>query len=259
MKNHIQNKTVLITGATSGIGRQLATDLISYNVNLILIARSTDKLEELQATLAATTSNTISTYTLDVRDRSEVHDTMTTILAKHTVDILINNAGLASGLSKLHEGDLDQWDNMLDTNVKGLLYISKPIIAKMIDLPTAHVINIGSVAGKTAYSMGNVYCATKAAVHMLTENMNIDLLATNVKVSTIAPGAVNTNFANVRFNDDKSKVDAVYEGYTPLGADDVSSAIINVLNTPPHVNIQHLDIMPTAQRNPYTLDRSGTS
>ncbi len=180
---------------------------------------------------------------------------MAQILDEHSVDILINNAGLALGLEKVFEGNVDNWDSMIDTNIKGLLYVSKPVINHMKNKDTAHVVNIGSVAGKTVYPGGNVYCATKAAVHSITEAMNADLLSTNVKVTAIAPGAVDTNFSKTRFNGDQQKANAVYDGYTPLSAKDVSHAIINVLNTPKHVNIQHLDIMPTAQRSPYLLHR----
>ena len=259
MKNFINNKTILITGATSGIGKQLATDLAPYKVNLILVGRTTSKLDELKSSLSKSTDCRIDTYTLDVRNRKDVETTIATILQTHTIDILINNAGLALGLSKVHEGDIDQWDNMIDTNVKGLLYVSKPVIAHMLEKPTAHIVNIGSVAGKTAYPNGNAYCASKSAVHSIGESMNADLLGTNIKVTTIAPGAVDTNFSKVRFDGDMDKADAVYDGYTPLSAGDIASAIISVLNTPAHVNIQYMDIMPTAQRNPYLLDRSGNS
>lgn len=256
MRNFIENKTVLITGATSGIGERLAIDLIDYNVDLVLVARNMQKLQDLENSLQDKYSNNISVYKLDVRNRIEVESTISEILKNQTIDILINNAGLALGLEKIYDGNIDNWDNMIDTNVKGLLYVSKPLISHMKIKDTAHIVNLGSVAGKTAYPGGNVYCATKASVHSLTEAMNADLFGTNIKVSTIAPGAVQTNFSNTRFDGDDEKADAVYDGYTPLRAEDISNAIINVINTPRHVNIQYLDIMPTAQRNPYLLDRS---
>ena len=255
MKNYIKNKTALITGATSGIGKQIAIDLAAMKVNLILLGRDTKKLKKLKKTLSKQSKREINTYTLDVRDRKSVEKTMKKILKKQTVDILINSAGLALGIEKIEDGDSDNWDAMIDTNLKGLLYISKPIIAQMGPLQTAHIVNIGSVAGKSAYPGGNVYSATKAAVHSLGESINADLISTNIKATTIAPGAVNTNFSSTRFDGDQKKADAVYKGYTPLHAEDISHAILSVLNTPKHVNIQYLDIMPTAQRNPYLLHR----
>jgi len=253
MNNYIENKTALITGATSGIGKQVAKTLAKMNTNLILVGRDVTKLENLKNEIIKNSSVKADVFQLDVRYKDKVKTQMATILEKHTVDILINNAGLALGLDKVDEGDIEQWEDMIDTNVKGLLYMSRAVIPQMRALDTAHVINIGSVAGKISYPNGNVYCATKAAVHSLGESMNIDLYGTNVKVTTVAPGAVETNFASTRFSGDEKKSQAVYEGYTPLSAQDIADTILNVLNTPKHVNIQYLDIMPTAQRNPYTL------
>lgn len=256
MQNHIKNQTALITGATSGIGRQIARDLATMKVNLILLGRDKTKLKKLKKALSVQSKKEISTYTLDVRDKKSVAKTMEKILQKQTVDILINSAGLALGIEKIDKGSTDHWDTMIDTNLKGLLYISKPVIAQMRTLKTAHIVNIGSVAGKSTYPGGNVYCATKAAVHSLGGSMNADLLDTQIKVTTIAPGAVDTHFSTTRFDGDRAKAEAVYKGYTPLYAEDVSAAVISVLNTPKHVNIQYLDIMPTAQRNPYLLHRN---
>jgi NADP-dependent 3-hydroxy acid dehydrogenase YdfG len=255
MKNHIKNKTALITGATSGIGKQLAIDLSALKLNLVLIARDKKKLKTLKKFLSKTSNKQITAVTVDVRDKDTVEKKLKKLLQEQTVDILINNAGLALGLEGIDEGETDQWDAMIDTNIKGLLYVSKPIIKQMRGLQTAHIVNIGSVAGKTAYPGGNVYCATKAAVHALGEAMHTDMMGTQVKVTTIAPGAVHTAFSTIRFSGDQNKVDATYRGYTPLYAKDISHAILCVLNTPPHVNIQYLDIMPTAQRNPYLLHR----
>lgn len=255
MKNFIENKTVLVTGATSGIGKRLAEDLVGYGTHLILLARNTEKLGQIQAALQAKSSNKVLAFTVDVRDRQQVETVMADILSAYSVDILINNAGLASGKEPIYSGSIDKWENMIDTNLKGLLYVSKPIIAQMKGKDTAHVVNVGSVAGRMAYPGGNVYCATKAAVRSLTEAMNADLAGTQVKVSAIAPGAVKTNFSNVRFDGDTEMADKVYEGYTPLSAEDVSNTIIHIINSPKHVNIQYVDIMPTAQRNPYVLVR----
>lgn len=256
MKNYLENRTVLITGATSGIGKQLAFDLSKMNTNLILIARDLSKLEAIKNSISEENNINIEIYKLDVKDRDDVKSTLSNILENSTVDILINNAGLALGMEHLDKGDIDKWEDMIDTNIKGLLYVSRAVIPQMRNLQTAHIVNIGSVAGKTAYPNGNVYCATKSAVHSLGESMNADLFSTNVKVTTIAPGAVDTNFSNIRFDGNEQKAKAVYDGYTPLTSKDISDVIINVLNTPKHVNIQYLDIMPTAQRNPYLLYKS---
>ena len=256
MKNHIQYKTALITGATSGIGEQLAKDLATYNTNLVLVARNIQKLEILKENIQKNNPDIkVEIYVLDVRENKSVLEVIKQITQKTSIDILINSAGLALGLEKIQEGDVDNWDGMIDTNIKGLLYVSRAVIPSMTKLDTAHIINLGSVAGRTAYPNGNVYCATKAAVHSLGESMNADLIETNIKVTTIAPGAVETNFSNVRFAGDKDKAKSVYDGFTPLNANDISDVIINVLNTPKHVNIQYLDIMPTAQRNPYMINR----
>ncbi len=255
MKNFIKNKTALITGASSGIGEQLAFDLSDLGLNLVLIARDIDKLKILKEKILQENAINVNIFSLDVQKQKDVQDVINNILKNTTIDILINNAGLALGLEYIDKGNINNWENMIDTNIKGLLYVSHEVIPQMRTLDTAHIVNIGSVAGKTAYPNGNVYCATKAAVHSLGESMNADLFGTNIKVTTIAPGAVETNFSNIRFNGDNKKANAVYDGYTPLNANDISSAIINVLNTPPHVNIQYLDIMPTAQRNPYLLHK----
>ncbi len=255
MENHIRHRTVLITGASSGFGRQLALDLVDYEVDLILAARSLDRLETLKQELRERTRRDVEIHALDVRDRQAVETVLGEILSRRPVHILINNAGLALGLDPVDRGNPDHWDTMIDTNLKGLLYVSRPVIARMRKLDSAHVVNIGSMAGRMPYPGGNAYCASKAAVHALGEAMNADLLGTNVKVSTIAPGAADTNFSPTRFEGDEEKSRAVYEGYQPLRAADVSRAILCVINTPPHVNIQYLDIMPTAQRNPYLLHR----
>ncbi len=253
MTNHIKNKTALITGASSGIGEQLAIDLAKLGVNLVLTARNIQKLEEIKKHIQQNSKIDIQVYKLNVQDKIEVKSVISNILKNTTIDILVNNAGLALGLESIEKGNYEDWDNMIDTNVKGLLYVSKEIIPQMKTLETAHIINMGSVAGKVSYPNGNVYCATKAAVHSITQAMNADFYGTNIKVSTIAPGAVETNFSNVRFKGDEKAAHKVYEGYTPLNTSDISNTIINILNTPKHVNIQYVDIMPTAQRNPYQL------
>ena len=251
MKNYIKNKTALITGASSGIGKQLALDLASLNVNLILCSRDIEKLQIIKNDILEKHNINVDIYQVDVQNKNNVQKVINNI--KVNIDILVNNAGLALGLEHIDNGNTDNWENMIDTNIKGLLYVSREVIPNMRKQSTAHIINIGSVAGRFSYPNGNVYCATKAAVHSLGESMNADLFGTNIKVTTIAPGAVETNFSNIRFDGDTDKANNVYNGFTPLNADDISQTIINVLNTPAHVNIQYLDIMPTAQRNPYLL------
>jgi len=255
MINYIKNKTALITGASAGMGKQFAIDLADMGLDLVLVGRNVSKLEELKNEINKTCDVLITILTFDVRNKVDVNTSLENLLKNTSVDILINNAGLALGLDPIDQGDLDQWENMIDSNIKGLLYVSRAVIPQMRSLETAHIVNIGSVAGKTSYPNGNVYCATKAAVHSLGDSMNIDLYGTNVKVTTLAPGAVETNFSKVRFEGDEDKSESVYEGYKPLSAKDVSAVLISILNTPKHVNIQHLDLMPTAQRNPYMLYR----
>ncbi|NPA50282.1 MAG: SDR family NAD(P)-dependent oxidoreductase [Epsilonproteobacteria bacterium] len=250
MNNFLKNKRALITGASSGIGEAVAFELIKYKVDLVLSARDMDKLKKLKGELLKKDSNiNIELIALDVRDKEQVKESFSNI----DVDILINSAGLALGFEPLDKGDFEDWDIMIDTNIKGLLYVTKLILSKMREKNSGHIVNLGSVAGKVAYPNGGVYCATKAAVHSLGESLNADLFGTNIKVSTIAPGAVETNFSNIRFKGDKNRAKDVYKGFIPLSAKDIADAIICILNTPPHVNIQYMDIMPTAQRNPFML------
>lgn len=254
MQNRIQNQTALITGATSGFGKATAHALAEMNVNLILLGRRHERLQELQQTLSNTYPQLrIQTIALDVRKYDGVRKTLEAIMVKTPIDILINNAGLASGLGSIVDGDLDDWEKMIDTNLKGLLYVSRTVLPQMKQRNQGHVINIGSMAGNTTYPNGNVYCATKAAVHTLGQAMNIDLTGTGIRVCTLAPGAANTEFSEVRFHGDKDKADAVYQGFQPLLSEDVADMIVYVLNAPAHVNIQKIDMMPTAQRSPYHL------
>jgi len=248
MKNYIQNKTAMITGSSSGIGKQLAFDLAQMGVNLVLASRNIEKLRDIKTIIQENKKINVQNFQLNVQDESDVKRVISSVLKNNSIDILVNNAGLALGMQSIDEGISEDWNTMIDTNIKGLLYVSKAIIPQMKSLETAHIVNMGSVAGKTAYPNGNVYCATKAAVHSISEGMNADFYGTNIKVTTIAPGAVETNFSNIRFKGNENKSNLVYSGYTPLTASDISNAIINILNTPKHVNI-----MPTDQRNPYRL------
>lgn len=254
--NRIKNKTALITGATSGIGKACAKALAKKKVNLVLTGRKKDNLLALANKLKQKYKINVKILLIDVRDQKQVESKLTQILSKVDIDILINNAGLALGLDKIDKGLISDWDVMIDTNIKGLLYVSRVMIPYFRKKDNGHIINLGSIAGVETYPNGNVYCATKSAVHTLSEAMNIDLVGTQIKVSNIAPGAVETEFSNTRFHGDKEKANNVYEGYTPLCAKDIAELIIYVLNTPRHVNIQHSLIMPTAQRNPYLLAKN---
>ncbi len=250
MTNRLKGKTALVTGATSGIGRASVLELAKSGVNLILVGRDKEKLHHLVEELSDRKIS-IELVVLDVRERADVKEKLEGI----QTDILINNAGLALGLDPVDEGDIDQWEEMIDANIKGLLYVSRAVIPQMKAKGVGHIVNIGSIAGEMAYPGGNVYCATKAAVHSLSQSMNIDLVGTGVRVSNVAPGAVETNFSNTRFSGDSEKADSVYEGYEPLKAEDIAGLIVYILNAPAHVNIQDTLIMPTAQRNPYVLSR----
>ena len=253
--NNLKNKTAFITGATSGIGKATAKLLAKKGVNLILTGRRKNRLKTVQKVLSEKYDIKIKTFTLDVTNSSEVEKKLSKMVSKYNIDILVNNAGLALGLETVDNGLLSDWETMIDTNIKGLLYVSKIVLTHMKKRNSGDIINLGSIAGEMEYPNGNVYCATKHAVHSLTKSMNIDCLGTNIRVSTVAPGAVQTEFSDIRFHGDKTKAKAVYDGYTPLKAKDIANLIVYILNAPKHVNIQHSLIMPTAQRNPYLIHK----
>jgi NADP-dependent 3-hydroxy acid dehydrogenase YdfG len=256
--NRIRNKLVLITGASSGFGRACARLFAADGANLVLWARRLDRLERLQEQLRESNGVEVRIDAVDVRDRQCVLDTAADLLEKgRAPDVLVNNAGLASGLDRIHEGDFEDWDRMIDTNVKGLLNVTRAILPAMVERNSGHVVNIGSIAGRVAYPMGNVYNASKFAVKALNDAMNIDLLGTNIRVSTVDPGAANTEFSRVRFHGDAEKADGVYDGFEPLQAEDIADAVRYIVGAPAHVNITDMVIMPTAQRNPYLLHREG--
>lgn len=254
--NRIKGKRVLVTGASSGFGEACARAFAEYGAEMILWARRLERLEKLQAELKEKHGVGVRVDRVDVREREAVLSVAKDLAASGSVpDVLVNNAGLAAGLSKIHEGDFDDWDRMIDTNVKGLLNVTRAILPMMVERNRGHVVNIGSVAGRVAYPMGNVYNATKFGVRALNDAMNIDLLGTEIRVSTIDPGAAETEFSEVRFHGDRDRANAVYDGFTPLTAEDVADAVRYVVNAPEHVNITDLVIMPTAQRNPYLIHR----
>jgi len=252
--NRLSGKTAFITGASSGFGYACAIRLADLGVNLILSGRRAQRLDELKNRLISENIK-IETHVFDVRSRNEVTTKVENILLNNDIDILVNSAGLALDSSKFDECDFNDWEEMIDANIKGLLYVSKPVIAHMRKRNAGHIINLGSIAGEITYPNGNVYCATKAAVKSISEAMNIDLAGTDIRVSNIEPGAALTEFSSVRFKGNKDKVNAIYEGFTPLYAEDIADLIVYILNAPPHVNIQQTVIMPTAQRNPFVLSR----
>jgi 3-hydroxy acid dehydrogenase / malonic semialdehyde reductase len=241
-------KCVLITGSTSGIGEATAKLLASNGYRLILTGRRSDRLEKLKNELIEMYSVEICTLHFDIRNQKEVDeaiDSLTNPFDK--IDILINNAGLAAGFNTLQEGVTDDWERMIDTNIKGLLYITRKIVPRMIEQGSGHIINLSSIAGKEVYPFGNVYCASKHAVQSLTKSLRLELLKHHIKVSSVAPGAVNTEFSLVRFKGDKLRADQVYEGITPLMAEDIAEVIHFLITRPPHVNIDDILVMPTDQ------------
>jgi NADP-dependent 3-hydroxy acid dehydrogenase YdfG len=238
-------KTALITGATSGIGKATAYEFAKHGIRLILCGRRLDRLQTIQKELESLTNVHILSF--DVRNNTEIEHAIHSLPDNFkTIDILINNAGNAHGFDPIQTGDIDDWDAMIDINVKGLLYVSKAIIPKMVERQAGHIINIGSSAGKEVYPKGNVYCASKHAVLAITEGMRIDLNQTGIKVGAVNPGLVETEFSKVRFKGDKI-ADNVYKGFKALQAEDIAEIIYFVISRPYHVNIADLLVFPTAQ------------
>lgn len=250
-------RTVLITGASSGIGKACALVLAQEGYRLVLCARRTERLLELQESIQKDHPRTeITTFTLDVRDAEAVQHALAALPADwQQIDVLINNAGLSQGLDPIQSGRLSDWDTMIDTNIKGLLYVSRAVIPMMENSKNAHIINIGSIAGKEVYPNGNVYCATKHAVDALNKAMRIDLLEKGIRVSAINPGMVETEFSEVRFHGDIERAQAVYNGLEALTGQDIAEVIAFVLSRRVHININELLIMPTAQATGTIVNR----
>lgn len=247
-------KTALITGATSGIGKATAEIFAQNNIRLILCGRRLERLLALQETLNKFTEVIILQF--DISNRESVFTAIHKVPAEFKdIDILINNAGNAHGLSNIQNGSLDDWDTMIDTNVKGLLYVSKAIIPQMISRDKGFIVNIGSIAAKEVYANGNVYCASKHAVDALNKAMRIDLNQHNIRVSAIHPGAVETEFSEIRFKGNTQKAKSVYSGYKALQAEDIADIIYFVVTRPYHVNIEDLVVYPTAQASATLLKR----
>jgi NADP-dependent 3-hydroxy acid dehydrogenase YdfG len=248
-------KTVLITGATSGIGQATTYLLAKEGYRLIICGRRKEKLESISAELSSKTD--ILPLCFDISNRKEVEDIIMDLPQEwKKIDILINNAGNAHGLAPIHEGDINDWDAMMNINVKGLLYISKAILPGMVEKKLGHIINIGSISGKEVYHGGTVYCASKFAVDAITQGMRIDLSEHNIKVSAINPGLVNTEFALVRFKGDKNRADDLYKGMNPLYGEDIAEIILFMITRPLHVNIADLLVLPSAQSGAVRVHRT---
>ena len=252
------NKIVLITGATSGIGEACAKKFAAAGDKLIITGRRSERLEQLKKSLEAEYSTEVISLTFDVQDKLAVNKAIEGLPeAWQQIDILINNAGLAAGRDLFEDADMDDWETMLNTNVHGLLYVSKAVVPFMIARKTGHIINMGSIAGKEVYEKGNVYCASKFAVDAINRGMRIDLLKHNIKVTAIHPGAVETEFALVRFKGDEEKAAATYNGITPLTAIDIADTIFYCAGLPAHVCINDLIITCTQQADAYYFNKNG--
>ena len=239
-------KTAFITGATSGIGKATALLFASKDIRLVICGRRKELLIKLQKQLEPLTDVYILNF--DVRDKNAVSNAINSLPEKFShIDILINNAGNAHGMDPIEKGSLEDWDAMLDINVKGLLYVSRAILPQMVERRSGHIINIGSTAGKEVYPKGNVYCASKHAVDAINQGMRIDLNTYGIRVGAVNPGLVETEFSNVRFKGDVERADNVYQGFQPLKPEDIADIIYFVISRPPHVNIADLVVMPTAQ------------
>ncbi len=246
------NRIALITGATSGIGRATAVALSEKNFDVIITGRRKELLEDLEKELLDKSSGKVHMLHFDVRKKEEVDTAIDSLPQKwQNIDVLVNNAGLAVGLEHIHEGFIDDWERMIDTNVKGLLYVTRKIAPKMVERKRGHIVNIGSTAGKEAYEKGNVYCGTKHAVDAITKGMRIDMLKHNVKVTAVNPGMVETEFSLVRFKGNEEKADGVYKGFTPLYGKDVADAVLYVVTRPEHVCINDMILTATAQANSF--------
>jgi len=249
-------KTIFITGATSGFGKATAIKYAQNGNRLILTGRRNDRLETLKLELETKYNAQVLVLNFDVRDEKATTAAIENLSDTwKNIDVLVNNAGLASGLDPIQTGNFDDWNKMIDTNVKGLLYVSRAIIPLMIQQKSGHIVNIGSTAGKEVYPNGNVYCASKHAVDAITKGMRIDLLPHQIKVTQIAPGAANTEFSTVRFHGDEARADKFYQGFNPILAEDIAELIFYATSLPAHLCINDLVVTSTAQANSYLIHR----
>jgi 3-hydroxy acid dehydrogenase / malonic semialdehyde reductase len=253
---NLTNRLVMITGASSGIGAACARSFAAVGATLILVARRLERLQALAAELQQESQTQCLCVALDVSDREAVLSTLMDLPADWAnIEILVNNAGLSRGLDAFQSADLNDWEEMLDTNVKGLLYVTRTLLPGMIERGRGHIINLGSIAGHQTYPKGNVYCASKAAVRAITEGLKLDLLGTPIRVSTVDPGLVNTEFSQVRFHGDKQRADTVYAGLTPLTANDIADVVLFCATRPAHVNINEVVLMPVDQASATLVHR----
>ena len=252
----LQGKIVLITGASSGIGRATALAFAHEGARLLLCARRLERLEELKQPLADAGAQDVRIFNLDVQSRASVEKAIAELPVEwREIDVLVNNAGLSRGLSKLYEDDPENWEEMIDTNIKGLLYVTRAVVPGMVSRGRGHVINLGSTAGYITYANGAVYCATKAAEKAISEGLKIDLMGTPVRVTSVDPGMVETAFSSVRFRGDEEKAEKVYQNITPLQPEDVADAIIWAAGRPAHVNIHNILLTSIDQANSTVLHR----
>jgi len=248
-------KKVLITGASSGFGKAIAEKFASSGDDIIITGRRQHLLDELKDKLISLYNVSVTVLEFDVQDRKSVFQSLENNPLLEDLDILVNNAGLALGRDLFDEADIDDWETMIDTNVKGVLYVTKAVLSNFINRQAGHIINIGSTAGKEVYERGNVYCATKTSIEVLSQAMRIDLLRHKIKVTVIHPGAADTAFSLVRFKGDETKAQAVYEGYTPLKGNDIADTVFYCANLPKHVCINSLVMTCTAQANSFYLSK----
>lgn len=248
-------KTAIITGATAGIGEATAHEFAKLGYDLILTGRRKDRLEKLKSELEAEYGTSVSVHAFDIRQRGEVENFCRNEIGNRTIDVLVNNAGLASGLSPLHEGEVEDWEKMIDTNLKGLLYITREIAPRMVAARSGHIINVGSIAGMEVYPNGNVYCATKHAVHAISEGLRRELFDKGIKVTNIAPGLVETEFSIVRFHGDESRAKSVYQGMEALCAKDIADCIVFAATRPKHVNVADMLVLPSDQGSAMQVNR----
>ena len=252
----IQDKIVVITGASSGIGASCAKMFAQQGASLILVARRRSKLEAVAAELEKDYQSKIHLLEVDVSDRTAVAKSLGNLPESwQNVEILVNNAGLSRGLDKLQEGDIQNWEEMIDTNLKGLLYVTRSLLPGMVERNQGHIINIGSIAGHQNYPGGNVYCATKAAVRALSEGLKMDLLGTPIRVSSVDPGTVETDFSNVRFRGDTDKAKKVYQGMNPLTPDDIAEVVVFCATRPANVNMSEVLVLATDQSSATMVNR----
>ncbi len=252
----LKGKNVFITGATSGIGESCAYSFAAEGANVIISARRLNVLNEVAQTIREKYGVKVFAFKLDVKNAKDVKYSISSLPDEwKNIDILINNAGLARGMNKFHEDDVESWEDMIDTNLKGLLYVSREIVTLMINKGAGHVINIGSLAGHEAYPKGAVYCATKHAVDAITKSMRMDLIDKNIRVSTVDPGLVETNFSNIRFDGDKKRAKEVYKGITPLTAEDIAETVLFCATRPPHVTISEMVVLAGRQASATVVHR----